>query len=320
MRIEQLVGFVEYVRCQSLTEASKRLFVTPQALSISLKRLEDELGVKLTIKNGSTVSLTEEGKILMSASEVIASEYKNFMLKLNQIKNEEKNKLTGSLYIYTNMLFHSTIIPTLLNDFYINHPDVRIYVFENDSATLYKEFSDIKQEKGVTKIAFCLRPVLKSFTWPNPKGYTFQTIFKGGYYAYAGKGVTLRPKEPIKKLLKFPMVLYASQITNLQIQGKELKNPIIMSLEEWGNVNITFSTNKLELWRQMLLNQRCIGFVHSFLVKHGNKAFDNLQFAEIKEDIQAELGWLKPVVPNELTDELQKKIENYMEKFSGAIA
>lgn len=317
MRIEQLVGFVEYVRCQSLTEAGKRLFVTPQALSISLKRLEDELGVKLTVKNGSSVSLTEQGKLLLSASEVIASEYKNFMLKLNQMKNEEKKKLTGSLYIYANMLFHSTIIPTLLNDFYINHPEVRIYVFENDSATLYKEFSAIKQEKNVTKIAFCLRPVLKSFTWPDPKGYTFHSIYKGGYYAYAGKGITLHPKESIKKLLKYPMVLYASQISNLQIQGKELKNPVIMSLEEWGRVNITFSTNKLELWRQMLLNQPCIGFVHSFLVKHGNKSFNNLHFAEIKEDIQAELGWFIPTKTNELVDEVQKKIASYMAAFSG---
>ena len=317
MRIEQLVGFVEYVRCQSLTEAGKRLFVTPQALSISLKRLEDELGVKLTIKNGSSISLTEQGKLFMSSADIIGSEYKNFMLKLNQMKTEEKKKLTGSLYIYTNMLFHSTIMPTLLNDFYINHPEVRIYVFESDSATIYKEFSEIKQEKSVTKIAFCQRPILRSFTWPTPKGYTFQSIFKGGYYAYAGKDITLRPKESIKKLLKFPMVLYASQITTLQTQEKELKNSIVMSLEEWGKVNIAFSTNKLELWRQMLLNQHCIGFVHSFLVKHANKAFDNLQFAEIKEDIQAELGLLTPVAQNELVNEVLTKIANYMAAFSG---
>lgn len=322
MRIEQLIWFAEYIKCQSLTEAGKRLFITPQALSISLKRLEDELGTQLFIKNARSITVSEAGQLLLSACETIVPEYKNFMLKLNQMKNAERKKLEGSLMIYTNMLFQRTIIPSILNDFSINYPNVHIYVFESDSVNIYQEFYKMKQEKGVTKIAFCQRPVLSSSAWQNPKGYVFHTIYKGGYYACAGKDITLRSKESIKKLLKFPMILYACSMNSLQTQeqGKGFKNPITMALEEWGKVNITFSTNRIEQWRQTVQNNHCIGYVHSFLVKNGDKALEKLPLTEIREDIQTELGWLAPAAPNELTEEIQRIITQYITTFSSETA
>lgn len=311
MRIEQLIWFIEYVKCQSLTEVGKRFFITPQALSISLKRLEEELGTQLFIKNGHSITVTEAGQILLSGGENIILEYKNMILKLNQIKNEERKKLAGSLVIYTNMLFQRTILPAILNDFYINYPKVHINVFESDTVNIYKKFYHLKQEKDVTQIAFCQRPMLASASWENPKNYVFHTIYKGGYYACAGKDITLHSKESVKKLLKYPTVLYASHIDSLQIQEKELKNPILLSLEEWGKVNITFSANRMELWRQTLLNHRCIGYVHSFLVKYGDKVLENLPLTEIQENIQTELGWLAPAASNELVEEMKKKIAYY---------
>lgn len=316
MRIEQLLWFSEYVRCKSLTVASKRLFITPQALSISLKRLEEELGVQLIIKNGRDISVSEAGKYLMDASDNIISEYKNFTAKINQLKKEERTKLTGSLVIYTNMLFQRTLLPTILNDFSMEYPAVRISVFESDSVNIYKEFSTMPQEKGITKIAFCQRPILASSSWEVPRGYVFNTIFKGGYYVCVGAGINLPAKESVKKLIKFPIVLYASHIASLQTQGQELKNPILMALEEWGKVNIAFSVNRMELWRQTLLTHHCIGYVHSFLARHRDKALDNLRLTEIREDIQTELGWLAPAVPNELVNEMKKKIDTYMTRFS----
>lgn len=50
MRIEQLKDFIEIAESSSLSAAAKKLFVTPQALSASLGKMENEAGAKLLVR------------------------------------------------------------------------------------------------------------------------------------------------------------------------------------------------------------------------------------------------------------------------------
>ena len=49
MQIEQLEYLIEIGKHKSLNSASKALHMTPQALSMAIKRLENELGVPIAI-------------------------------------------------------------------------------------------------------------------------------------------------------------------------------------------------------------------------------------------------------------------------------
>ena len=46
----------------SMTKAAETLHVSQSALSLSCKRLEEELGVKLFVRDGRYLKLTEAGK------------------------------------------------------------------------------------------------------------------------------------------------------------------------------------------------------------------------------------------------------------------
>ena len=58
MRIEQLKDFIEIAESSSLSAAAKKLFVTPQALSASLGKMENEVGAKLLVRGQFGIELT----------------------------------------------------------------------------------------------------------------------------------------------------------------------------------------------------------------------------------------------------------------------
>lgn len=65
MRFEALEYFVAIVEAKSYTQAAKRLFVSQQGLSKSVKSLERELNVQLFERTATGVEPTRAGKVLM---------------------------------------------------------------------------------------------------------------------------------------------------------------------------------------------------------------------------------------------------------------
>lgn len=62
MRLEQLGYLIEVSKHKSLNSASKALHMTPQALSMSIKQLESELGFQVLYRSAVGATLTPEGK------------------------------------------------------------------------------------------------------------------------------------------------------------------------------------------------------------------------------------------------------------------
>ena len=73
MNLTCLRYYVAAVQEKNLTKAAEKLFISRQALSKTIKRLEDELGVSLITSNIQGIEVTAEGKILYDASQQILS-------------------------------------------------------------------------------------------------------------------------------------------------------------------------------------------------------------------------------------------------------
>ena len=74
MELSQIRYFVKLAEALSFTEAAKELFITQSTLSISMKQLEDELGVQLFDRIGKKVFITDSGTtFLRYASEAMRS-------------------------------------------------------------------------------------------------------------------------------------------------------------------------------------------------------------------------------------------------------
>ena len=72
----QINHFVVTAHSKTLTDAARNLFITQPALSMSLKSLEEELGLKLFQRNGRNLVLTSEGKIILEYAEKVIEDLK----------------------------------------------------------------------------------------------------------------------------------------------------------------------------------------------------------------------------------------------------
>lgn len=71
METRQLQHFIVVARARTLTEAAEALHITQPALSMSIRRLEEILGVSLFRRERRQMILTEAGKLLLSRAEAV---------------------------------------------------------------------------------------------------------------------------------------------------------------------------------------------------------------------------------------------------------
>ena len=106
MRTEQLDALVEISRTPSLTAASQHVHLTVQALSMSIKALEEELGLVLINRTHKGVTLTPDGQALVTL-------YRDFSTGVAQLR-QQKLAIKGALTIPVN--YHGLVdfLPRLL--------------------------------------------------------------------------------------------------------------------------------------------------------------------------------------------------------------
>ena len=60
-----LEQFIAVGKCGTLLAASEELHISQPSLSRSMKKIEDELGVKLFVRENNRISLNESGKLAL---------------------------------------------------------------------------------------------------------------------------------------------------------------------------------------------------------------------------------------------------------------
>lgn len=73
MNTKQLEYLIEISKNVSMSAASEKLHMTPQALNTSIKKLEDELGFPLLNRSFKGTSLTADGEWLVNEAIIFLS-------------------------------------------------------------------------------------------------------------------------------------------------------------------------------------------------------------------------------------------------------
>jgi len=94
----------------SFTRAATELFITQPAVTKHIKELEHQLNVQLFKRNGSSITLTDAGKILLQYADKIAQVYAELETELAQLNNME----SGVLHIGGSTTVGQTILPKIL--------------------------------------------------------------------------------------------------------------------------------------------------------------------------------------------------------------
>ncbi|MBQ3390321.1 MAG: LysR family transcriptional regulator [Firmicutes bacterium] len=117
VKYEILLNALKY---GSITAAAEQMGYTQSGVSHMLNSLEDELGVKLIVRNKKGVSLTSSGEILLPYIKKVVSENEAFL----QAVSEVNDVLRGQLTIGSFGTVSSHYLPHLIRDFNKEYPNV----------------------------------------------------------------------------------------------------------------------------------------------------------------------------------------------------
>lgn len=114
MRFEQLQHLIETVETGSISEASKNLYISQQGLSDSLRRLENEIGFPILVRNKKGCTLNKQGKDFYIYAKKAADAYQEMLDYL--LKEKNKNLPAESMMLYVNPLLTNVLTYNLLQD------------------------------------------------------------------------------------------------------------------------------------------------------------------------------------------------------------
>ncbi|MGJ7533515.1 MULTISPECIES: LysR family transcriptional regulator [unclassified Variovorax] len=157
METAYLQSFLLVVESGSMSEAARRLDLTPGAVAQQIRALERELNAPLLARAGRTVQPTEAGHRLVQRARTLLREVSDIKALVGS------EAAGGELVIGTiNTAIHS-LLPDILARFVKTHPGVKVYLQSGNTATLYKAM-----QQGELDAAVCLYPpfaLAKTFDW-----------------------------------------------------------------------------------------------------------------------------------------------------------
>jgi DNA-binding transcriptional LysR family regulator len=152
MQTGYLDTFVLVAESGSMSEAARRLEITPAAVAHQLRLLEREMGTRLLTRAGRTVVPTEAGHRLAGRASAVLRDLRNIKAAVNE------DAATGELRLGAiNTALHS-LLPEVLAGFVKLFPDARVDIRSALSGELYDAVL-----RGELDAAVCLHP---SFVLP----------------------------------------------------------------------------------------------------------------------------------------------------------
>lgn len=124
MELSWLNTFLTAAQCGNFRKTAELLFISQPSVSVHIKQLENELGVKLFERDKKMMKLTEEGKRYFEHAKNIMEVYQNSMDDLQSFKQGYSTKLSLAI----SPLLADTIIPYVLKTYLNKNPQVEISV------------------------------------------------------------------------------------------------------------------------------------------------------------------------------------------------
>lgn len=144
MDLSQLEIFLSIAEEKSFSRAAEKMLRTQPAISIAIKRLEEELGESLFDRSSKNGALTEAGKILLSYAQRMI----NLRDEAKESVSELRGMFRGRLTIGANESTSLYLLPPLLMEYRKRHPKIKIEVFRNVSEKIPLEIQERNLDFG----------------------------------------------------------------------------------------------------------------------------------------------------------------------------
>lgn len=145
--LHQLRVFLKVAEYNSITRASEDLFLTQPAVSIQLKKFQEQFSIPLTEVVGRQLYVTDFGKEIALAAEKILEEVKAINYKTIQYRNQLAGKLKISV-----ASTGKYVMPYFLSDFMAEHRGVDLIMDVTNKTEVVKSLEENKVDFALVSV------------------------------------------------------------------------------------------------------------------------------------------------------------------------
>lgn len=285
MNTDHLKYLIAIGKTKSMSQASENLFVTPQALSIAIKKLEEELGLPLLRRSSSGTELTENGQWLVELSSHFFDEIAFRKAQYQQYLNEIPTEPEGVLNLLINSSgINESQLGDLICDIHLQKPKLHIHLKEARRADV-----EAAVKNGSNELAFIYRTKYNKkyideledplIFYPLQKGIL--TVLAHDKYPFAKFDSTF-----LKKITDYPICAYEPLETELRVTN-------ILRLVTSKEAQYT-AFNNYSLYRANITQGNGIALSVQFENdEHPFNYVEGINCISIRDDVQIYFGALR---------------------------
>lgn len=277
---------MELSKTESMSLASKVLHISPQGISSSIARLENELGFKLLNRTKKGVCLTEAGKKYVELS-------RHFLTDLSSLKQEtldapndvRLSELVGDLVIYSTNPFIMDILPKATSFFCKMHPNVKVSIREGHTEQVLEAVETGNSDIGL--VMLLKEGKLNSFASHNNIKYV--KLFSNPIYGLVSKNCTLSSNKSvtIKELLHYPLVIYMNSRNNI------ILNHILAHKDIYGEPKVITDSDSVPTRNKIISEGLAVGFSNRYALKSNRDTLsDNIIAIPISDKLNFCCGYI----------------------------
>lgn len=124
MNTKHLSLFAQVVKTGNITQVAKEMHVSQPAISMQLKRLEQEVGVPLFTIVGRNISVTDAGRTFLEYAESILSLEGQIYRSMEEFRVGNR----GRIVVGASPVALTYLLPKLLLSFTQNYPDIKVEI------------------------------------------------------------------------------------------------------------------------------------------------------------------------------------------------
>lgn len=145
MDVRQLKFFLGVAQYESFTKAAEQLHIAQPALSIAVKKLEEELDVQLFNRRDRKISLTAEGEALLLHAQVILQGVNNAKREIADLRG----LLKGEVRVGLTPMLSSFFFPKIIASFKHSHPGLKVSISGDSAWNIQRKIKSGELDVGV---------------------------------------------------------------------------------------------------------------------------------------------------------------------------
>ncbi|MDO5047199.1 MAG: LysR family transcriptional regulator [Anaerococcus sp.] len=255
----------------SITEASKKIYISQSALSQHIIRLEKKLGVEIFDRETKPIRLTQAGKIYKKSLEDIENLKEETLLKIEDLNNLKIGEISIGSTDYQTYYF----LTKVLREFNNKYPGIKVNLIEGKTDQLNR---------------FAIKGICDfSLTYMTDKYDDLESINLYREDLFVG----INKKNPLIQKLKYknenPLLINANMLKGQNIVRMKKGQNLILQYQELdkfteNSLKTVLETDSVFIALKAVKENLGLAILPEFMVKEGH---DDIIFLKLREELSS---------------------------------